>query len=225
MTMLFPLLLFVIFIACVAFLYTEGMWGNAIRLINVVTAALLATNYWEPVARMLEGSLGSYSYYLDFLSLWGLFGVCMVIFRLATDMLSRVKLRFLKIADTAGSIVFAAWIGWVMVCFSAFTMHTAPLARNFLFGGFNPEARMFLGLAPDRQWLGFAQKMSRGTFSRTVSEDDLQKAVYGTEADPNSREQSLAVFDRNADFIPKYATRRAKLEAQAGSTGGGALKR
>ena len=47
MTFIFPGLLFVIFLFCVAFLYTDGMWGNAVQLINVVTAALLAVNFWE----------------------------------------------------------------------------------------------------------------------------------------------------------------------------------
>ena len=43
MTWLLPLLLLLIFAAAVGFLYPEGMWSNAVRLINVVTAALLAT--------------------------------------------------------------------------------------------------------------------------------------------------------------------------------------
>ena len=45
MTLIFPALLVVIFIAVAISLYTEGLWGNALRLINVVTAALLATNF------------------------------------------------------------------------------------------------------------------------------------------------------------------------------------
>ena len=54
MSIIFTILLLVILIACAASLYTEGMWGNAIRLINVVTAGLIATNYFEPVADWLE---------------------------------------------------------------------------------------------------------------------------------------------------------------------------
>ena len=48
------LLLLLIFVGCIAALYTDGMWSNAIGLINVVTAALLATNFWEPAADWLE---------------------------------------------------------------------------------------------------------------------------------------------------------------------------
>ena len=210
MSLIFPALLFVIFIACVATLYTEGMWGNAIRLINVVTAGLLATNFWEPLARWMEGFNASYGYFWDFIALWGLFGLFMVVLRLATDVLSRVKVRFLAVVDRVGSAFFAVWVGWVMVCFTAFTLHTAPLARNFLFGGFNPQRRMFV-MAPDRQWLGFVQKVSRGSFSRAAGKAELEQRKYGSDA--NERDQKLCVFDRNAEFIPKYATRRANLEA------------
>ena len=207
---IFPALLFVIFIACVATLYTEGMWGNAIRLINVVTAALLAVNFWEPLARWLEGFNASFCYFWDFLALWGLFGLFMVLFRLATDFTSRVKVRFLSVVDRAGSVFFAIWVGWVMVCFTAMSLHTAPLARNFLFGGFDPQRRMFV-MAPDRQWLGFVQKVSRGSFSRTAGKAELDQKKYGS--DVNEQEQKLCVFDRKGEYIPKYATRRANLEA------------
>lgn len=210
MSFLLPLLLFVIFVAIAATLYPEGMWGNALMLINVVTAALLATSYWEPVAKILEDTWPSFTYFWDFLALWGLFALCLGIMRALTDAVSRTKVRFIKIADQIGSGFFAAWVGWVLVCFTAFTLHTAPLGRNFLFGGFDPQSRMFFGLAPDRLWLGFMQRMSRGTFSRTLRPGELQRGAYGTDSNP--AEQALAVFDRRAEFIPKYATRRQNFE-------------
>jgi hypothetical protein len=184
--------------AYVAMLYTEGMWSNAIRLINVVTAALLATNFFEPVAQWLDDWDHARSYVWDFLTLWGLFAALMMLFRLATDQISQVKVRFLEVVDKVGSAFFAIWVGWVMICFMMMTLHTAPLARNFLFGGFQPEQRMFLGLAPDRQWLGFMRKMSLGPFCRWASEEELQQKY---------------VFDPHAEFLPKYTARRTKLQA------------
>ena len=168
----------VIIFACVATLYTDGMWSNAIRLINVVTAALLATNFFEPVARWLDDWQPSYTYLWDFLALWGLFAVFMAIFRVLTDQVSKVQVRFLKVADRIGSAVFALWIGWVMVCFTMMTLHTAPLARTFLFGGFQPEQRMFLGFAPDRQWLGFVQKESLGALCRSATPEEWEQEKY-----------------------------------------------
>ena len=131
MAFLFTALLFVVLLACVAFLYGEGMWGNAIRLVNVVTAALLATNFWEPVARILEDSVSKeFSYAWDIIALWGLFSVFVVVLTLATGYASRVKVRFLGIADRIGSIAFAVLIGYVMVCFTTMSLHTAPLAKK-----------------------------------------------------------------------------------------------
>jgi len=184
-------LMFIILFACVAMLYNDGMWSNAIRLINVITAALLAMNFFEPLADWFEQSKPSWSYFWDFISLWGLFIVFSLIFRVLTDRLSPVKVKFLKVADRVGSGFLSLWIGWLMVCFTLMSLHAAPLAKNCLLDSFQPEERMFLGFAPDRQWLGFTQKMSMGPYDR--SEKD--------------------VFDPHAEFLPKYASRRAILES------------
>ncbi|MBN2578970.1 MAG: CvpA family protein [Pirellulales bacterium] len=196
------LLMFVILFACLATLYADGLWSNAIRLINVVTAALLAMNYFEPLAAWLDAKQPTYTYYWDFLSLWGLFVIFSVIFRVLTDLLSRVKVRFLKIIDRIGSMILALWIGWVMVCFTMTSLHTAPLARNFMGkdNGFKPEERMVMGLAPDRQWLAFTQWTSRGPYARSVSEAD--------------RKREAKLFDPKGEFMPKYTTRRSGVAKQ-----------
>jgi len=196
------LLLLLIFMACVAFLLTEGMWGNAIRLINVVTAALLATSFWEPLARVLEANVSkSFTYFWDFIALWGLFMVFLVIFRVATGFASRVKVKFLGIANRIGGIFFALCVAWVIVCFTTVTLHTAPLKPDFLFGGFKYKAdeSMFMGMSPDQQWLKFVEGRSKGSFSRL---------------EPRA-------FDPEHQFIRKYAERRASLHChlQASSKG------
>lgn len=198
MSSILTVLMFVILFASVAFLYTEGMWSNAIRLVNTVTAALLAMNYFEPLAQWLESQMPSYTYVCDFVSLWAVFVAATIILRVLTDQLSRVQVRFLKLADQIGSTVFSVWIGWVMVCFTMVTLHTAPLSRNFLFEGFQPRERMIVGLAPDRQWLGFVQKESLGAFARSGTPEELDKEKF--------------VFDPNADFMPKYSARRAAVQ-------------
>jgi len=213
------LLMFLIIALCVGFLFLEGMWSNAVRLVNVVTAALLATNFYEPVADWLDGWEYSFTFAWDFLALWGLFVLFAVIFRLLTDFASRVKVRFMKLADRIGSTLFALWIGWVMVCFTMFSIHLAPVAREPFAGGFQPEERMFLGFAPDRLWLGFVQKVSRGQFCRGLSEEEIQKKAYGTREDDADWEERLAVFDRNGELLPKYATRRASLEGHMAKKG------
>ena len=197
MSFLLPLILFVILFATMALLYNEGMWNNAIRLINVVTAALLATSLFEPVARALDGMNSTFTFFWDFIALWLIFLVSSLVFRLLTGFASNVKVRFLKIADQIGGGVFALWVGWVLVSFTLTTLHTAPLARNFMFGGFRPGEKMFVGMAPDQQWLGFVQQVSKGAFSR------------GTPV----------VFDPSGKFISNYASRRSELQKQAETNG------
>lgn len=214
--MVLPLLMLVVMAACAGTLYVEGMWSNAVRLVNVLFAALLATNFWEPLSRWFEDMAPTFTFFLDFLSLWALFCLFLLVFRALTDTISRVRVRFLKIADRIGAGFFGAWIGYVMVCFTMFTLHTAPLAERFMGGGFVPgEGNFYLGLAPDLQWAGFVQKMSLGPFSRGLGEDEM--ARYGTTDD--EREKGTAVFDRNGDFVPKFAARRRALEQYVNAHG------
>jgi hypothetical protein len=148
----------------------------------------------------------TFTYFWDFIALWGLFGALAVVLSLLTGLASRVKVKFLKLADRIGSGFFAAWIGWVMVCFTATTLHTAPLAREFMGGAFVPEQRALGGALPagDVLWLGFTQRMSLGPFARTDTE-------------PGKKEDG--VFDRQGDFMLRYAARRQKLESHAMETG------
>ena len=232
MTAIFPLLLLLVFAAIVGFSFAEGLWSNAVRLINVVTAGLLAMNFWEPLARWVQGWgdwFASMTFFLDFLCLWLLFVVCMVIFRTLTNRVSAVKVRFLTIADRIGGVVLAMAVGWVFMCFTTATLHTAPLGVTAFGGGFDPEKKMMFGLAPDRQWLIFCRYVSAGSFSRTQSEAELQSRAYGT---PDSTEpqslQQVALFDRELPFgdgpvavrfIGRYAMRRLAFQTMAESTG------
>jgi uncharacterized membrane protein required for colicin V production len=214
MSLLLPLLLLIVLALCVAFTLREGMWSNAIRLINLVTAGLIAMNFFEPVAKMLEEQVeSSLTYFWDFVALWVIFCVSLLLLRLLTDYtISRVKVRFLNVADNWGSIVFGVLCGWFMVCFTTASLHTAPLARDFLYEGFKPGERMFFGLAPDWQWLGFVRYVSNGVYSRALSDEEVRDGSYGP--------SEVAVFDgaKLADekrFINRYTRRREQLEALA----------
>ncbi|HVU89058.1 MAG TPA: hypothetical protein VHD36_17170 [Pirellulales bacterium] len=196
MELILPGVFALIVIITIASLGNEGMWSNAIVLFNVVTAALLATNFWEPLVRKCLSSQPNGVYVFDFPVIWLLFAGFYLSLRIVTDSISRVRVRFPAMVDKIGSFFFAGWVGWVLVCFIAMTLHMAPLSKNFLFGGFKPEERMFFGLAPDRQWLGFMQKMSLGTFSRSAPADN-----------PDAH-----VFDPEGQFMVKYAARRTIMQ-------------
>jgi len=207
MSFVLSLILLAIFAGCIGFLFPEGMWGNAVRLVNVILAALVATNFFEPLAGKLDAWQPSYSYCWDFLALWGLFGVTVVVLRTVTDRISRVKVRFLKIIDQIGSAFFAALIGWVLVGFTLITLHTAPLGKTFFFGAFQSSEAMFFGMAaPDREWLGFMEHMSRGPLCHSATAEQSQAEAF--------------VFcPRTTNFIANYDIRRQAVEDHVKLTG------
>lgn len=196
MTIFFTLLMLVIFVGVFASIMNEGLWSNAISLINVVIAGLLATNYFEPVANWLEAQVPSGKMFWDIIAVWGVFAFSFGLMRFATDQVSRYRVRFKAPLERLGGFFFGAWVAWVFLCFTMMTLHTAPLSRNFMFLAFRPEERLLFGLAPDRRWLGFMNKMSRTTFSRWPDEDDPRRYE----------------FDPYGQFMPKYATRRENYE-------------
>ena len=165
---------------CVGFLFRDGLWSNAIRLVNVVFAGLLAMNFYEWLARWLTNyseRLHPYVAFFDFLALWTCFIVFMVVFRTVTDAVSRVRVRFLKVVDLWGGVVLSLCIGWVMVGFTLTTLHAAPLGQYPLLGSFQPQNSMFLGMfAPDREWLGFTKYQSSGPFCRSVGKEQSSSA-------------------------------------------------
>lgn len=200
MAFLFPTLLLVIGIAVFGTIMREGLWSNAITLVNVITASLIATNFWEPIASTLDEQVPSATFLWDLVVLWLLFTIVLLILRLCSDSVSKVRVRFKKPVELFGGLFLAGWVAWVSICFTAMTLHTAPLSREFLFGGFRAEERMMFGLAPDRRWLGFVQRMSLGPFSRVAPQDD-----------PNAH-----VFDRHSEFMIKYAARRERYSKKVG---------
>jgi hypothetical protein len=198
-------LLIVVFVSVFASLMTQGLWSNALTLVNVITSGLVATNYFEPIADLLDRQESSLTYIWDLCAIWLVFGLTMVALRAATDYMSQVKVRFFMPVERAGGIVMAIWVSWLAVCFTTMTLHTAPLAKHFLRGAFQqePTARMFYGLAPDRLWLAWVHKESQGALSR-----------FG----------GTAAFDAQGDFIMRYANRRAAFEAQLTLTKSGSGK-
>jgi hypothetical protein len=189
------ILLGLVFVACFAGLFNNGLWSNTLTLINVISSALLATNYFEPLAGWLDKQFPTCTYLVDFPAIWSIFAVSMMALRAATDLASKVKVRFFQPVDQYGGYLFACWIAWVMVCFTTMTLHTAPLARNFLYGAFQPEpdSRMFFGRAPDRLWLSWVYKESKGSMCRL---------------------REIVPFDAQGDFILRYGSRREEFGKQ-----------
>ncbi|MFO0912353.1 MAG: CvpA family protein [Pirellulales bacterium] len=201
--MVLNLVLLLVWIICIAFLWNEGMWSNMLSFLNTLLAALIATNWYEPLANFLEGRESSFTYFWDFLALWILFALSLALLRAITDSISKTRVRFKMPVEHTGRVLLSILTGWVFVCFVTTTLHTAPLARESFRGSFgvSPQARPFFGLAPDLTWLGFVQNASLTGYSQP----DAQ--ATGVE----SSDQGMRVFDPQGEFTIKYAARRHAL--------------
>ncbi len=178
---------------------------------NVVFAGLLTMNFYEPVAKFLTkpgnlwsslryDNLHSWTPFFDFLGFWICFVFFAAVLMLITDSVSRVRVRFLQIAERVGSPLIAFCIGWVMTGIVLVSLHLSPLGEYPFLGCFQPQSNMVIGLfAPDREWLGFTKYQSSYGYSRSVA---------------NERDLKLARFDDAGDrnFIDKHWKRRIEIE-------------
>ncbi len=188
--MILSLILLGVFVAVSFALWREGPWSGLIMLLNVLLAASLATAWYPWLVRWVEPQFASYTYLLDFVALQGLFCLLLLTFREVTDRLSKTRVRFRKPVELAAGPLVAALTAWVMVAFTAASLHTAPVPRDFVQP--SPDARMFFGLAPDRWWLWWVRGSS----------------AHGPFASPER------AFDPDGQFITRYATRRQLLEQE-----------
>jgi len=187
------LVLLGIFIAVTFALWREGPWSGLIMLLNVLLAASLATAWYERLVAWVEPQsqfMSSYTYLLDFVALQGLFCLLLLAFREVTDRLSKTRVRFRKPVELVAGPLVGGMTAWVMVAFTAASLHTAPLPRDVVQP--SPDTRMMFGFAPDQQWLWWMRGSSlNGPFGNPAQ-----------------------AFDPEGTFITRYATRRHLLEAQ-----------
>lgn len=205
-------LIFLIVFIVVAMMWTEGLWSNAITFVNTIFSACIALNYFEPLADFFDDKAPSYTYICDSLSIWLIFFVAHNILRVFSDMISKHKVRFKMPVELIGRTVFALATAWVVVCLFHVSLHTAPLARTAVKGGFQaqPQSGNFLGLSPGRKMLAFMQSRSRGALSRG---DDSAKSRY-------SEDEDRRVFDPDSEFVLIYGQRRADFKAHNLSSNG-----
>jgi Colicin V production protein len=143
----------------------EGLWSNTITLINVIVSGLAAFGFYSPLAVRLDEQLnGQYTYLLDFLCLWVIFIVVMLICRALTGLASKTRLRFKYPIDSIGGPLVGLIAAWVLACFVMATLHTSPMPKDAFSGKLvysESEVATASGLtAPDLAWLRFVQRVS-----------------------------------------------------------------
>jgi len=201
------LFLLLVFLATAGLIWLHGLWGAAVTLINMTIAMLIAMNLFEPLSDVGESQDASFSFLFDFVMLWMVFFFTFGFLRLITDMLSKTRVKFDLPIEMAGRSILAIWCGWLMVCFTAFSLMMAPLNNEFPLGAWNSPKDGAMVFSPDRLWLGFVHSRSRGALSRGKIED-------GPDAHPDDQSLNVEAFDPLGEFPIKYHDRRVKYAAE-----------
>ncbi len=185
----------ILFFAGIAMTVREGLWSNSLLLVNLLISGLAAFSFYSPLTAWLDEMLGGeYTYVLDFVLVWGLFVVAMVLCRVLTRMASATRLRFKYPIDPIGGPLMGICAAWVLASFTMATMHMAPMPKD-AFGGrlvyenvSDVQTTSFLGV-PDLGWLRFVQRVSKAT-------------GFGSASGPQFSAQ---------DFVATYMAHREKL--------------
>ncbi len=217
------ILLILVLVAVTWCVASEGAGGAAITLLAILFSGLLAMNYFEPLALLLQDNISSsfsWKSRWDFIALLGLFAFFIGVIRFLAAKISPEYIHVHAYTYEAARWGCGLLAGYITMAFLFASLHTAPLPREFI--GFKPENnKMLFGIVgPDRQWLGFTQYVSERVYPRTVSKKNKQGQFKMTKQifDGRTRwQEGVAINKQTEDeifssFILRYATRREKLE-------------
>ena len=203
-------------------LSSEGLWGSALMFFNILFSAIIAFNFYEPLAALLARNLSFLSGFADTLCLMSLFIVSVVLMRLTTESIAPAMVRFPVPLYQFGRLAFALAGGTVMMAFLLVAFETAPVHKKVFYVVDYKYAPPFkLGL--DREFLGFFQYTTGYIFAK----------MNGPSNDPRREFPASNVFDPNAEWLIRHqdarpygtesvlGTEAPPAEGAAGGGGGG----
>jgi uncharacterized membrane protein required for colicin V production len=160
----------IVFFATFAMTVREGLWSNTILLFNLLISGVVAFACYAPLVLTLDEKLsGEYTYVLDFVCIWALFVVSMILLSSLTVMASRTRMRFRHPIDPVGGPAVGLIAAWSLAAMVLATLHAAPMpGREAAFGGalaYGPgeveSASSFS--SPDIGWLRFVENVTQPT--------------------------------------------------------------
>jgi hypothetical protein len=188
--MLINLPLIAILVVIVAAVFRAGLLQGMMLFFNVLVAATFATAWYEVLATYLERYLAPYTYFLDIVALWATFAVILITLMTVTSQLFKTNVMFAPRVEIIGRILVGLLTGWMVVEFTALSLHTAPLRNDVV--PMPPDRSMFFGLKPDRCWLWWVRGSSRN-------------GPFSTSDEP---------FDKSNDFLERHEERRKAISQE-----------
>ena len=177
--------------------FREGIFTAFTMLVNVMLAGLIAFNFWEPLADLLDSSLRDsfLDGYQDLFLLIALFCVSLGLLRAATNNLANKQIAFPAVLQQFGAAGIGLLIGYLVTGFLLCALQTLPWHRNFM--DFEPRSRnegeMRRILPPDRVWLALMHYAGANGFARSADNEAADS--------PFDR---YPTFDRSGTFELRY---------------------
>jgi hypothetical protein len=202
--MLLGLLTIVIMLAVGYAYLREGLFTAFVMFCNVFLAGLVAINFWEPLANLLDPALGGYE---DILCLMALFCLTLGLLRVATNSLSSTQVDFPQALQRGGGVVFGLATGYLVSGFLVCALQTLPWHEEFMgfSGQYDSNENVLRSYLPaDRVWL--ATMCRAGAYALSNTEDPRA-------AGPSYFER-YRTFDKYGTFSLRYTRYRRYGDAR-----------
>jgi hypothetical protein len=196
-----------VILAVAYFQYRNGLFTAAAMFVQVILAGLIAFNFWEPVADMLDSSFQRtmLAGTEDLIALATIFCIALGVMRTVTNRLAPELLDFHGYTQQIAAGVVGLLTGYLVAGFLVCGVQTLPLDEKFL--GYEPrgpsatESGLTSLFPPDRVWL--AMMRYAGAYPLTWSEDH---------PDGDTLYDRYQTFDRGGTFELRYLRYRRHNE-------------
>ena len=173
-------------------LTSEGLWGSAVMFFNVLFAAMIAFNFYEPLAALIDQTGINWGF-SDTLCMLGLFCISLLMLRMTTETIAPVMVRFPMPVYHAGRLIFALGGAGVTMAVVILSFHAAPV-HKMIFSTIDYKSKPPFGLGLDHLWLGFFQYETGAVFSRLGAGQRDPYRTYGQGG-------RVKVFDPKAEWL------------------------
>jgi hypothetical protein len=171
---------------------SEGLWGAALMFFNVLFAAMISFNFYEPLAWLIDQTGINWGF-SDTLCMLGLFCISLLILRMTTETIAPVMVKFPMPVYHAGRLVFGLGTAAVTMAMVILSFHAAPVYKK-IFNVIDTKSKPPFGVGLDHLWLGFFQYETGAVFSRLgVGQRDPYR-TYGHGG-------RVKVFDPKAEWL------------------------
>jgi hypothetical protein len=212
-------------------LTSEGLTGAGLMFFNVVFSGMIAFNFYEPLAALID-STGIGWGFSDTLCMLALFCVSVMLFRMTTETIAPAMGRFPTAVYHIGRFVFGAGAAIVTIAIVVLAFHVAPVHKK-IFGAVKYDSKPPFGLGIDHQWLGFFQYETGAVFTTLGAGQRDPFLTYGRSR--TGERIPVKVFDPRARWLIEHQDARPygtemvltpesadTAEGEAGASGGAA---